>query len=664
MEIEKIARKLQPLMPDEVRHWMHARDLAEPDMKALIDKQILSMAHRVLGDFRNKVLLSLPPEKKSKGTFHLGTVIYDDKKWPFGISRSELLQNLAIFGRSGAGKTNVAFHLLEQLANKKMPFLFLDWKRTGRHLIPRLEGKVNIYTPGRSLSPFPFNPFIVPPGIETSVYVNHLIDVLAEAYTLGDGSRSLLQRAITGCYQKGNLAPAVSDVKKAVEAIPDKQRVREWKISTIRALDTLAYADILTKDRLSQEQLVETLLKGRTIIELDGLSHGSKKFLVPLLCLWIYHVKLTALEREKLSLVVFIEEAHHVLYRQERRYKESVMNMLLRQCRELGIGIVVVDQHCHLISAAALGNTYTTICLNQKDPTDINRAAALSLVGSEDKKHLSMLPVGHGVVKLQDRWRRPFLVRFPLVHVKKGFVSDGVLKRLLDGDLTLSVLRKAVEPKSDTLGRILIEDTVLTDDMLGFVHDVLTHADDGVQTRYDRLGLTSDKGNKLKNQLVRSGILEAQIVQVGRGRKLMLRVAPSVKERLVLNSNIPSRGSIVHEYWKRFYAAKFREQGYLVQIEAPRYGRASGHTDVLARLPQRASESVESAGIPSPETVAIEVETGKSDVVSNVKQNLLAGIERVVVIATDQAALAKVERQLARANLIIPGRVEINLRDQ
>ena len=41
-----------------------------------------------------------------------------------------------------------------------------------------------------------------------------------------------------------------------------------------------------------------------------------------------------------------------------------------------------------------------------------------------------MLPVGHAVVKLQNRWRRPFLVRLPLVPVAKGHVSDQQLREL------------------------------------------------------------------------------------------------------------------------------------------------------------------------------------------------------------------------------------------
>src|SRR3989442_688915 len=84
--LEDIARKLEPLMPNEVRHWMKVRDLADPELKELIGKQIVSLAYQKLGDFRRRILLSLPPPEKAKGSLHLGTVLYEKEKWPFVIS--------------------------------------------------------------------------------------------------------------------------------------------------------------------------------------------------------------------------------------------------------------------------------------------------------------------------------------------------------------------------------------------------------------------------------------------------------------------------------------------------------------------------------------------------------------------------------------------------
>ena len=253
MDILDIARKLEPLMPEQIKHWLQARDTADPDLRALIDKQIVHSAHGVLGDFRSKPLLSLPPKAKARGAINLGTLLYEKEKWQFGVSQGELLQNMVILGRSGAGKTNVAFHLLQQLDSKGIPFLFLDWKRTARHLLPWLGKRTQIFTPGRPLSPMTFNPFLAPPGLEDNVYINFVVDVLATSYTLGDGARSVLQRAISSCYQQGNRSPTAQELLSTLNSMPDRGRAGTWKISVTRALESLDFAESRRDSRRSRD---------------------------------------------------------------------------------------------------------------------------------------------------------------------------------------------------------------------------------------------------------------------------------------------------------------------------------------------------------------------------------------------------------------------------
>ena len=77
MDIEKIAAKLKPLMPEKIPKLMKARALADPDLKSLIEKQVISLAYKMFGDFHTKILLSLPPETKAKCSINLGTLLYD-----------------------------------------------------------------------------------------------------------------------------------------------------------------------------------------------------------------------------------------------------------------------------------------------------------------------------------------------------------------------------------------------------------------------------------------------------------------------------------------------------------------------------------------------------------------------------------------------------------
>jgi len=649
MDIEKIAAKLHPLHPDQVGHWLKSRELADPDLRSLIEKQIISIAYKTFGYFHSKILLSLPPENKSKGAINLGTILYDKEKWPLGLTYGEIIQNTAILGRSGAGKTNVTFHFLSQLIEKKIPFVFLDWKRTVRHLIPAFPDKLNIYTPGRSLSPFPFNPFVVPPGTEPNVYAGQVVDVLSEAFMLGDGSRSLLRKAISYLFQQGNLCPTAADIIAELDKVPDKGRAGGWKVTALRVLESLDLANLSSSDPLGQEQLAQRMLHENTVIELDALAQESKAFLIPLLCLWLYNVRLKSPERETLKLVIFIEEAHHVLHKRAQTAHETILEMLLRQCRELGIGIVVIDQHPHLLSAAALGNTYTTIFLNQKDPSDINKAAAVCLLDAEEKHYFSRLPVGQGIVKLQDRWTSPVHIQFPLVHVNKGSVTDDMLARysaVKRSSLTGSGRKRSVPTYFGQVRQVRLYDTPLNDTAFKFLTDILMHPNDGVKIRYRRLQLSVGMGNQLKTQLIAQNWLQSQTVDLGQTRKVILHLTQHAREALGLNVKQLRQGSIVHEYWKRFYAQRFQEQGYLVNLEVP---RKSGWIDVAAEKNGR--------------KIAVEVETGKSDYMSNLRQNLVAKFDKILIVATGKSSCEKIEKDLLAAGLFIPHKVEIVLRD-
>ena len=651
MNLQKIAAKLKPLNPEKVSHWLKSHALADPDLKALIEKQIISTAYRTLGDFHNKILLSLPPENKAKGSINLGIILYDKEKHPFGISNTELLQNMGIFGRSGSGKTNLAFHIIKQFDSHKIPYIFFDNKRTMRHLIPALKNKVNVYTPGRSLSKFSFNPFVTPPGLESPVYINQLVDVMASAFTLGDGSRSILQKAIFACYDQGNHSPLVKDVIAEVEKIESKERVRGWKISALRALETLSFSNITT-NKASQEELTQKLIEGNTIIELDGLGDGARKFLIPIMYQWIFQVKLCSSVREKLTMGVFIDEAHLIF---DNRSSGTLMERLLRQTRELGIATVVMDQTPSLMSKVVLANCYTNIFLNLVSASDLSKAAAVCLLDADEKKYFSMLPVGQGIIKLQGRWMSPVLVKFPLVDIQKGSITDDILARysainnakITGSSRNTTMLKHNSSVMQSDFGqvpRIPLYDIPLEQPAFAFIEDVLRHPDDGVKARYKRLGMSTGTANRLKDQLLAQGWLEDQTVEIGQTRKVILRLTKQSKDALFLDASEPQHGSIVHEYWKRFYAQRFREQGYRVEFEVP---RQSGRVDVVARK--------------DGEKIAIEIETGKSNFVRNVQQDLAAKYDKVLVVATDKLAFGKIEKKLAEAGLLIPERIKLVL---
>ena len=174
--------------------------------------------------------------------------------------------------------------------------------------------------------------------------------------------------------------------------------------------------------------------------------------------------------------------------------------------------------------------------------------------------------------------------------------------------------------------------------------DVLARRDDGVRQRYLRLGMSAGQGQRLKERLIARGWLDTATVPVGNSRKLLLRPSKEAAELLGLGAGKGRPESLVHEYWKHHYARLYSQRGYDVKLESSRHG---GRVDVLA--------------IRGARRIGIEVETGKSNVVANVKNCLRSGFDSVVIVATDKPALMQVQRALATVGLLIPGRIDVVL---
>lgn len=79
----------------------------------------------------------------------------------FGLREGEWIQHVGIFGRTGSGKTNVGFLLVQDLIKEGKPFLIFDWKRNYRDILDLFDG-VLLFTVGRDISPFHFNPLVPP----------------------------------------------------------------------------------------------------------------------------------------------------------------------------------------------------------------------------------------------------------------------------------------------------------------------------------------------------------------------------------------------------------------------------------------------------------------------------------------------------------------------
>jgi DNA-binding MarR family transcriptional regulator len=642
MEINELFQKLKPVLGDKVKAlWLEY--VLNPDSRQEIEGLLRVLADKHLDqDFESKQILLQPPGKEqASGEYLLGEVYYGTSPlFQFGLREDEWIQHVAIFGRTGSGKTNVGFLLVQNLLDKGKPFLIFDWKRNYRDLLPIFKN-IAIFTVGREISPFTFNPLIPPPGTPPTIWLKKLIEILCHVYWLGEGVAYLLQKAIDdvyrecGVYEQAKRFPTLMDVRGWLEDYKAKRREAEWMDSTLRAVATLCYGDI-GKVVNSPSIAIEELLKHNVILELDALTNSDKTFLIESLLLWIHHYRLQEKERETFKHAIIIEEAHHVLLK-KKETKETIMDIILREIRELGEAIVLIDQHPSLISIPSIGNTYCTIAMNLKHARDVNTIGEAMLLNNEEREYLGRLPVGVGIVKLQGRYFKPFLVKFPLLEVEKGSIPDEEIKSLTKGysEKFKVISTDSGEPEEipvvQAAEKRKIENS-LSEEERKLLEDIGKFAVSGIADRFRRLNITPHKGYKILEALVSAGFIISSFIATTKGRLRFLQLSDKGK-RLIDSkefSVLSTKGGPEHEYWKHKVADKLKEQGYSVELEREVHGH---YVDILATKGE--------------EAIAVEVETGKSDAEDNVRKDLEAGL-KVICLALSKTLVKRLEEIFAR----------------
>jgi hypothetical protein len=288
--------------------------------------------------------------------------------------------------------------------------------------------------------------------------------------------------------------------------------------------------------------------------------------------------------------------------------------------------------------------------MNLKHRNDVNTAADCMLLSSDDKEYLGRLEVGYAIVKLQGRWFAPFLVKFPLVRLKKGIVTDSWVKAHMlehSSDFARSDTDfrgfQAVENRNAEIppipGSDKVEETV-SELEENVIKDIVKFPYSGVVERYKRLGLSRRKGNACKKSLVSKGILETERICDGNRILVMLKLtakgkklAKDVGEKI---KGSPRNGGMEHKYWKNKLAEHFKAKGWKV---TPEYPIGGGKTiDLL----------IEKEG----KRIPVEIETGGTDPRYNIQKDIEAGFDYVIIAAPGREALAKIQSKITKSDKV------------
>lgn len=510
--------------------------------KKELEQQLELLVNSILNtDVQNKTPTFLPPSREAaKGEFLLGDVFYNGKAvCPFGLRSPEVFQHTAIFGRSGAGKSNLGFLFAKSLAQNNIPFLVFDWKRGWRDLLGLKEFQdLQVFTIGRDeVVPFRWNPLVPPRNVSPQVYLQHIAYLIAHAFYLGDGCIYVLTGVLDSLYRQFGIYnenarrfPTFKDVLHRLETMAKTTRGREslWLASTLRAVSSLCFEPISSVINTSSGAGLELLFDKQVVFELESLSEAHKVFFVECVLNSIYNHAATQGERERLRSVLIIEEAHQVLRRRTRNsvIGEGITDSLFRMIREYGVGILMLDQTPSETSRVALANTYCTIAMNAKEYADVATLSNAMLLSAEQKDGLGNLPVGQAIVKLQSpRTPEACMIQIPLVPVKKGSVTDSRLREIMREHIA------SIENNKDPMAD-------LSPDEINFLEDIALVPCSTVTARYKRLGLSGRQGDKIKHSLLDKRLVSEDERITPNGRTKVIRLTEETKK--VLESYVPA----------------------------------------------------------------------------------------------------------------------------
>jgi hypothetical protein len=655
-----------------VTRWLLAIGKEREEIASLLQLKYLALIKNP-----DEVVLEPIPKELTVGDFAIGTVVCQSiELYPFSLPVQSLLKHTTIFGASGSGKTNLGYIILQHLLKRGIPFLVCDWKRNYRDLLTLADEPIRVFTVGRNIAPFRINPLIPPPGTSPETWLKKITEIIGRAYYVGEGVMHILHRGIDAVYRMFGVYdglperwPTLEDVRAWVDEYVSQASMKElkaqWIASTHRTLQSLCYGEMGRVINVLKPTPIGELLAEPVILELDALSEADKAFIIDTLLLWIHHFRLQERDREKLKHVILIEEAHHVLRREELTARESILDVVLREIRELGEGIIMIDQSPAQFSQNAIGNSATSFVFALKDKADVQSAGNFLLLDTEEKPYLNQLPVGTCIVKMQDHYRKPFMLKLPHVRLQKGAVTD---EHLLDAQHSqeldglpdefkrearallqaLAELKQAQEhsgsfspsrPESPPTSKprqmaVSSEEERMIGELdhhsVQFLRDILQHPNSGISSRYARLKMSTKNGNRIKMSLEQNGLIEIVPVNKGDAQVKLAQLTPSGK-RLARQlfpdwKIIAFLNGAEHRYWKDRVASALASAGLHVEQEKP----TNGHrVDVHAENGHK---------------TAVEIETGKSNITKNITEDLKAGYKNILVVPTNKKARRKVQK--------------------
>jgi hypothetical protein len=626
-----------------------------------MDKDLIDMGVRIFQLFGNDLPFKQPSGGEVGGDIRIGRV--KNTRVPFGINLEELQQHLLLMGRAGSGKTTIFLLIMLQLLEKAIPFLAFDFKKDYRHLLRICPDLVVL-----KWEDLLYNPLRPPLGCPPTIWIQIITNIFCQAYWLMQGTKGLIQNKLFqlfqdyGVFDGKDTYPTLHDLFQ----ILDKHSLQR---QTGRDANFLESAQNRVDECLKplgrifdcdRGHLIEDLLTRPVILELDGLLYENQIFLTTTILRHTFQYRISNNQRGPLKHVNMFDEGGQVFGRDRDHIQGLGINevaQLACMIREFGEALVVAEQMPTELSDAIAANTYTKIALSQSGGKNIKEVGASMTLCTQQEGYVPKLlsdpnsNTFEAVVRINNKWPEPFVIEIVPFQIPKD-VSDRELEHHMRPalehlqrtliprtpyNLILQARRKDEERKireeemrtqatsnQPQQTRKSEDDEILVQILITLRKNPFMDQKEIIST----LNLTSSASKNTHHfqELLFRGFVHTHRIGFGRGRstKAFYEITEQGREYARIQKfTIPGKGDFKHKLWQHLIHGFYQSMGCHPEIEKTFENKS---VDVALYYEGRRT--------------AVEIELSSANLLGNIRKDLDAGCEKVIVAVNTQRTIA------------------------
>lgn len=543
--------------------------------------------------------------------------------------------HVVVLGKSGFGKSTTVKTLISRMRDlDDTPILVIDYAGEYLEWIESRSGTVIDMSRDR-INPFELGGASL---VDRIRQVSDAFEVVCEFGTINQ--RNLFRECLDRVYRvRGfdperretweNSPPTLSDVISMLKA--DLKGARMQRQQTIYAL--LSRLEVLAAGPFGiygeSTISIRQLTRGLSCVDLSRVSSNMLKDMVAWTVLQYLDVTMRMEGvTNKLRLVVVIDEAWKLC-----RDENSLATAIIKEGRKYGYSLVVSTQDTNDLAEPILSNAGTLIVHRTDFPKYLSFFKRACDLTESELSRLRNLGIGEALVKLSVD-PRPFFMKVemeePETDMKTLTKEEPAETRFYYG--------KQANISKPFLNNEEISASVKAD-LSDAEKEMLRAVSEGnafsTVDLYRRLGFNQRVGNQVKDKLMeKSLIMPVKIPKIaGKGRMLQGLVLTENGTEAATRAGIAVKrlagrhGGIVHRYLIEAITEELQARGFRFEKECP-IGEGQS-VDVLVNG-----------------TVAVEVETGESDIRANVEKVVKTGL-KLVVVCVDKNTKSAAQQETA-----------------